>query len=162
MRRALLAALLVFALPATAFAGATITIVNVDSGEVSGTGNTFGGTAPNMTLNDPDFAFASTDQGRRIVITGSTTPGNDGTFLITAVNTTTRTVSYQNANGVAEAYAGTWTMPPEGFNDPTVVAPVGGNPGTTLGEQRLLAFQHAANIWAQTLDSGVEIRIEAS
>ena len=24
-----------------------------------------------------------------------------------------------------------------GFNDPTIVAPVGGNPGTTLGEQRL-------------------------
>ena len=26
-----------------------------------------------------------------------------------------------------------------GFNDPTPVAPVGGNPGTTLGEQRMLA-----------------------
>ena len=31
-----------------------------------------------------------------------------------------------------------------GFNDPSAVAPVGGNPGTTLGQQRLLAFQHAA------------------
>ena len=35
-------------------------------------------------------------------------------------------------------------LPGEGFNDPTVVAPVGGNPGTTLGQQRLLAFQYAA------------------
>src|SRR5262245_50033932 len=34
--------------------------------------------------------------------------------------------------------------PGEGFNDPTPVAPVGGNTGTTLGQQRLLAFQHAA------------------
>jgi len=28
-----------------------------------------------------------------------------------------------------------------GFNDPTVVAPVGGNGGTTLGQQRLLLFR---------------------
>ena len=30
--------------------------------------------------------------------------------------------------------------PGVGFNDPTPVAPVGGNPGTTLGQQRLNAF----------------------
>ena len=40
-----------------------------------------------------------------------------------------------------------------GFNDPTPVAPVGGNPGTTLGQQRLIAFQAAANIWGATLNS---------
>ena len=40
-----------------------------------------------------------------------------------------------------------------GFNDPTPVAPVGGNPGTTLGQQRLNAFQYAASIWGATLDS---------
>jgi hypothetical protein len=28
-----------------------------------------------------------------------------------------------------------------GFNDPTPVAPVGGNPGVTLGAQRLYIFQ---------------------
>ena len=28
-----------------------------------------------------------------------------------------------------------------GFNDTTAVAPVGGNSGTTLGQQRLIAFQ---------------------
>ena len=49
-----------------------------------------------------------------------------------------------------------------GFNDPTPAAPVGGNPGTTLGEQRLIAFQHAAGIWGAALDSAVEIRIQAS
>lgn len=49
-----------------------------------------------------------------------------------------------------------------GFNDPTPVAPVGGNPGTTLGEQRLFAFQAAANIWGASLDSTVPILIRAS
>lgn len=49
----------------------------------------------------------------------------------------------------------------EGFNDPTVVAPVGGNTGTTVGQQRLIAFQKAADIWAQTLDSDAEIVIDA-
>jgi hypothetical protein len=51
--------------------------------------------------------------------------------------------------------------PGEGFNDPTPVAPVGGNPGTTLGEQRLNAFQFAANIWGALLDSPVNIEIRA-
>lgn len=52
--------------------------------------------------------------------------------------------------------------PGVGFNDPTPVAPVGGNPGTTLGQQRLNAFQRAADLWGATLDSSVTIRIGAS
>jgi len=48
-----------------------------------------------------------------------------------------------------------------GFNDPTVVAPVGGNAGTTLGQQRLIAFQAAANKWGATLSSSVTVRISA-
>src|ERR1044071_409412 len=51
--------------------------------------------------------------------------------------------------------------PGVGFNDPTPAAPVGGNAGTTLGQQRLIAFQHAANIWGARLDSNVPIRIRA-
>src|SRR5215813_11826236 len=50
----------------------------------------------------------------------------------------------------------------EGFNDPTVVSPVGGNPGTTLGAQRLNAFQFAANIWAGLLTSSVTIFVDAT
>lgn len=61
------------------------------------------------------------------------------------------TIVVVNANG-----------PEVGFNDPTPVAPVGGNPATTLGAQRLFAFQHAAGIWASTIDSPVPIRVEAS
>ncbi len=49
----------------------------------------------------------------------------------------------------------------EGFNDPTPVAPVGGNSGTTLGEQRLIAFQYAADIWADLLDITVVVKVEA-
>ncbi|HEX6903475.1 MAG TPA: PA domain-containing protein [Thermoanaerobaculia bacterium] len=52
--------------------------------------------------------------------------------------------------------------PNEGFNDPTPVAPVGGNPGTTLGQQRLIAFQHAADVWGSILDSDVTIRVLAA
>ena len=52
--------------------------------------------------------------------------------------------------------------PGEGFNDPTPAAPVGGNPGTTLGAQRIFAFQHAASIWGATLDSPVTVRIQAA
>jgi hypothetical protein len=49
-----------------------------------------------------------------------------------------------------------------GFNDPKVVAPVGGNAGTTLGVQRLNAFQAAANKWGATLTSSATIRVLAS
>ncbi|HZL84369.1 MAG TPA: PA domain-containing protein [Candidatus Krumholzibacteria bacterium] len=49
----------------------------------------------------------------------------------------------------------------EGFNDPTAAAPIGGNPGTTVGQQRLIAFQFAADLWANTLDSNVEIKVDA-
>ena len=48
-----------------------------------------------------------------------------------------------------------------GFNDPTPTAPVGGNAGTTLGQQRLIAFTHAANIWGANLTSAVPIVINA-
>jgi hypothetical protein len=52
--------------------------------------------------------------------------------------------------------------PNVGFNDPTAVAPVGGNPGTTLGQQRLDAFQFAANIWGATLNSSTTITVSAT
>jgi len=52
--------------------------------------------------------------------------------------------------------------PGEGFNDPTPAAPVGGNTGTTRGQQRLIAFTFAANIWGATLDSPAPIVIQAA
>lgn len=49
----------------------------------------------------------------------------------------------------------------EGFNDPASVSPIGGNPGTTLGAQRLFIFSHAAAIWGAILPSNVTIRVLA-
>ena len=51
--------------------------------------------------------------------------------------------------------------PGEGFNDPTPVAPVTGNPGTTLGEQRLAVFEAALFVWGQSLASDVNILVVA-
>lgn len=49
----------------------------------------------------------------------------------------------------------------EGFNDPAARAPVGGNPGVTLGQQRLNVFQQAASIWGGILTSAVVIVVRA-
>ena len=50
----------------------------------------------------------------------------------------------------------------KGFNDPTPVTPVGGNNGTTLGQQRLNVFLAAAEKWQDQLDTNVDIRVQAS
>ena len=52
--------------------------------------------------------------------------------------------------------------PGTGFDDPTPVEPVGGNPGTTLGEQRRVAFQVALDRWASLVSSDVEIVVQAT
>jgi len=48
-----------------------------------------------------------------------------------------------------------------GFNDPTPVAPVGGNTGTTLGQQRFNVYRYVADIWQANLDSSVTITVSA-
>ena len=49
-----------------------------------------------------------------------------------------------------------------GFNDATPATPVGGNSGTTLGQQRLNVFQKAASQWSRLLNSNVTIKVQAS
>ena len=61
------------------------------------------------------------------------------------------TITIVNADGAGE-----------GFNDPTPAAPIGGNAGTSRGQQRLIAFQHAASIWGATLDSNINISIRSN
>lgn len=51
--------------------------------------------------------------------------------------------------------------PGVGFNDPTPAAQVGGNPGTTPGEQRMNVFLFAAGIWTQVLNPKVDIYVYA-
>ncbi|MFQ3242977.1 MAG: hypothetical protein ACI9JZ_002683, partial [Lentimonas sp.] len=47
--------------------------------------------------------------------------------------------------------------PGEGLNDTTAATPVGGNPGTTLGAQRLAILNHVGDIWGSFLVSDVAI-----
>lgn len=51
--------------------------------------------------------------------------------------------------------------PGVGFNDPTPATPVGGNPGTTVGEQALNVFQRAADVWGGKLQSKQPILVIA-
>ncbi len=67
-----------------------------------------------------------------------------------------------SARGAATIVIQNVDFPGEGFNDSTPVAPVGNNPGTTLGQQRLNAFQFAANIYGAILNSNSTITIQAS
>jgi hypothetical protein len=52
--------------------------------------------------------------------------------------------------------------PGVGLNDTTPATPVGGNPGTTLGAQRLAVFEFAAQVWGTILDSDVPIVVQAT
>lgn len=72
-----------------------------------------------------------------------------GFLLTSAAIAPAATITIINADGAGE-----------GLNDPTPVAPVGGNPGTTRGAQRLNAVQHAANIWGAILQSNITIRVD--
>ena len=72
------------------------------------------------------------------------------TFFVAGDASATR-ITIQNNDG-----------PNSGFNDTTPAQPVGGNSGTTRGEQRLIAFRHAAGIWERLIDSDVEIIVRAT
>lgn len=73
-----------------------------------------------------------------------------GTGRFVARTASTATITIINSDG-----------PGEGFNDPTPVALVGGNPGTTRGAQRLNVFHQAAAIWGALLPSAVGIQVAA-
>ena len=70
--------------------------------------------------------------------------------------------SVAGADPVARIELVNINAPNVGLNDPTPVAPVGGNPMTTLGAQRMFALQHAANIWASRLRSHPAVRIQVA
>jgi hypothetical protein len=71
-------------------------------------------------------------------------------MLLAAPAAHAATVTIVNADGFGE-----------GFNDATPVTPVGGNPATTLGGQRMYVFQYAANLWGAILPDNVEIRVNS-
>lgn len=45
----------------------------------------------------------------------------------------------------------------QGLDDPTPAAPLGGNPGATRGQQALIVFQFAADLWGAVLQSDVPV-----
>lgn len=48
-----------------------------------------------------------------------------------------------------------------GLDDPTPAAPEGGNPGLSVGEQRRIVYQYAAEMWGAILDSDVPVYVGA-
>lgn len=52
-------------------------------------------------------------------------------------------------------------LPGIGFNDTTPAAPIGGNTGLTMGEQRMNVFLHAADLWTAVLNPKVDIYVWA-
>ncbi len=95
----------------------------------------------------PDQASCCQTHGKRMIRINSVL-----LLLISLLplNLAAATIVVNNING-----------PGVGFNDTTPVSPVAGNPATTLGAQRLAAFQAAADEWAAMLVSPVTIRINA-
>jgi hypothetical protein len=78
---------------------------------VTGVGTTpgislVGGTTYRMTASAG--AFVAGDVGKTLRITGATSPGNNGDFVVTAQTATT--LDYTNAAGVAEAYTGNYYL----------------------------------------------------
>src|SRR5690606_18839798 len=65
------------------------------------------------------------------------------------------------AAGAATIIPVNMNTPGVGLNDPTPAAPVGGNPGMTVGEQRQIAYQFAADLWGAVLESDVDIHVRA-
>ena len=53
-------------------------------------------------------------------------------------------------------------VPGVGFNEATPATPVGGNAGTTVGEQRQIVFDFVANFWGSKLNSDVPIQVLAT
>jgi len=70
--------------------------------------------------------------------------------------------AYDNKQENAQIIVYNFNDPGIGFNDPTPATPVGGNTGTTVGQQRLNAFSYAAKLWSKQLNSKVPITIVAA
>lgn len=84
-------------------------------------------------------------------------------FALTAASTLVMTLTL----AVGTAHAATIVVvniddPGLGFNDPTPATPVGGNPGTTVGQQRQFVFEAVAKFWGSKLTSDVPIKVLAT
>lgn len=75
----------------------------------SGTGDSFAFALGVVTLTDAAALFTPAHVGLAITIVGATSPGNNGTFIIASYISPTQ-ITYANAGGVTEAYAGAWSI----------------------------------------------------
>lgn len=84
-------------------------------------------------------------------------------FSLTAARTVLATASILTCIAAQAATITIQSRDPAGFgfNDPTPVAPVGGNMGTTLGQQRMNVYRYVADIWERNLQSNVPITVSA-
>lgn len=76
---------------------------------VIGTGDSLAKSVNTMTITDSAAKFPPDAAGRSISISSATSPGNNGTFTITARISDT-SVSWTNAAGVAEVFPGDWVI----------------------------------------------------
>lgn len=74
--------------------------------DVCGVGDTLAISGSTVTLTDKSARFLPMHHGKVINIQGSTSPANDGLFILTYISATQ--VSWTNASGVSEAYDGDW------------------------------------------------------
>jgi hypothetical protein len=82
---------------------------NLTTEVLEGTGDDISGTSPSMVLTDSAAPFLASDVGCYIYISGASTEANNGLFLISGF-TDTDEITYQNSSGVAETFAGTYTI----------------------------------------------------
>src|SRR3990172_5154134 len=111
------------------------------------------GTATNTT----DYA---TLLGSVIIAAGSATATVTVTPLVDALTEDAETVILTLSANAAYKIGGS----PKGFKDlgsPDPTSTLGGNDGTTLGAQRLIAAQYAADLWVDLVSSKVPILVDA-
>jgi hypothetical protein len=84
------------------------------------------------------------------------------TLLATGVALSFCAAAISTASAQARITLVNLDTPGVGLNEATPAQPIGGNPGKTLGEQRVIAYQYAMDLWGALLKSDTEIRVTAS
>lgn len=77
-------------------------------GNENGDGDSFSIVGTTVTLTDAAGLFTASMIGKEVTITGATTPGNNGTFIVTGQ--TANTLVYENATGATEGFTGGWSV----------------------------------------------------
>lgn len=92
------------------YIGRTNRTLRTTFGNEHGVGDSFVFVAgPNtVTLTDAAGLFTAEMVGKEVTVVGATTPGNNGTFTVTAWSPTT--LQWVNASGATEAFTGTWSV----------------------------------------------------